>query len=263
VAKSMAKTIRPKRTIIFVAFTAEEAGLIGSRYFMSQIANYYSGDIIANINLDTDGRLFDKKLIVINGSSAKEWKFVFMGTDYTTGVKSELITQDLDASDQVAFIEKGIPAVQLFTGATEDYHRPSDTYEKIDGKGLVKVATVTKEVVVYLADRDLLFEYTGKAPAATPTSTKPKINRKASTGSIPDFSYTGNGVRISSVKEGSPGDKAGLAEGDIINALNDDKITNLMDYSNALKKYQPGDVVKLDIMRDGQEKIISITLGER
>ena len=264
VAKSMAKTIRPKRTIIFVAFTAEEAGLIGSRYFMSQFENYYKGDIIADINLDTDGRLFDKKLIVINGSSAKEWKFVFMGTDYTTGVKSELITQELDASDQVAFIEKGIPAVQLFTGATEDYHRPSDTYEKIDGKGLVKVATVTKEVVVYLADRDLPFEYTGKAaPAATQTSAKPKINRKASTGSIPDFSYTGEGIKIGSVMKDSPGEKAGLLKDDVITALNGEKVINLMEYSEALKKYQPGDVIELDILRDGQEKIISITLGER
>ena len=263
VAKSMAKTIRPKRTIIFVAFTAEEAGLIGSRYFMSQLKKHFKGDVIADINLDTDGRLFDGKLIVINSNSAKEWKFVFMGTDYTTGVKSELITQDLDASDQVAFIEKGIPAVQLFTGATEDYHRPSDTYEKIDGKGLVKVATVTKEVVAYLADRDLPFEYTGKATPATQQTSQPKTVRKAATGSIPDFSYQGEGVKVSSVKKDSPGEKAGLLKDDIIIVFGDEKVSNLMDYSNALKKYQPGDVVDMTILRNGQEKVISITLGER
>jgi len=263
IARSMGKTVRPKRTIIFVAFTAEEAGLIGSRYFVSQLKKHYKGDVIADINLDTDGRLFDNKLMVINSSSAKEWKFVFMGTDYTTGVKTELITQDLDASDQVAFIEKGIPAVQLFSGPNEDYHRPSDTYDKIDGKGLVKVAMVAKEVVVYLGDRDTPFEYTGKATPATQSTSQPKTVRKAATGSIPDFSYQGEGVKVSSVKEDSPGAKAGLLKGDIIIVFGDEKVSNLMDYSNALKKYQPGDVVDMTILRDGQEKVISITLGER
>ena len=265
-AKSMGKTLKPKRTVIFVAFTAEEAGLIGSRYFVSQLKNHYKGNVIADINLDTDGRLFDNKLMVINSSSAKEWKFVFMGTDYTTGIKTDLITQDLDASDQVAFIEKGIPAVQLFSGPNEDYHRPTDTYDKIDSQGLVKVATVAKEVVVYLADRDTPFEFTGKAtPANTGTqaASKPKTARKAATGSIPDFSYQGEGVKISSVIEGSPGEKAGLRKDDIITVFGDEKIGDLMEYSNALKKYQPGDVVEMIILRDGQEKVISIALGER
>jgi hypothetical protein len=266
VAKSMAKTVRPKRTIIFVAFTGEEAGLIGSRYFVSQFKKHFKGDIIADINLDTDGRLFDNKLMVINSSSAKEWKFVFMGTDYTTGIKTDLITQDLDASDQVAFIEKGIPAVQLFSGPNEDYHRPSDTYDKIDGKGLVKVATVTKEVVVYLGEREEPFEYTGKAPSANKTPTpasKANTGRRAATGSIPDFSYSGEGVKLGSVITDSPAEKAGLIKGDIITAFGGKKVGNLREYSELLKKHQPGDVVEMTILREGKEKVVSIILGER
>ena len=263
-ARSMAKTTKPKRTIVFVAFTGEEAGLTGSRYFVSQAKKYFRGTIIADVNLDTDGSLFDKHLLVLNGNSAKEWKFVFMGTDYTTGIKSDVIQQELDASDQVSFIEQGIPAIQLFTGATENYHRPSDTFDRIDGQGLVKVATVSKEVIEYLADRDTPFEFTGKASSAdTATTTKPKINRKASTGSIPDFSYTGEGVKIGSVIEGSAGEKAGLKVGDIIISLNGEVVKNLMEYSNALKKFQPGETVKLGILREGNEKVISITLSER
>ncbi len=263
-SKSMAKNIQPKRTIVFVAFTGEEAGLVGSRYFVSQANQYFQGNILANVNLDTDGSLFDKKLLVLNGNSAKEWKFVFMGTDYTTGVKSEVIAQELDASDQVAFIEKGIPAVQLFTGATENYHKPSDTYDKIDGKGLVKVATVAKEVMEYLADRDTPFEFTGKA-ASTETSTteKPKTIRKASTGSIPDFSFTGEGVKIASVSSDSPGEKAGLLAGDIITSINGETVKTLSEYSNILKKFQPGDTVELGILREEKAKVIPITLGER
>lgn len=263
-AKSMAKTIQPKRTIVFVAFSGEEAGLIGSRYFVSQANQYFQGNILANVNLDTDGSLFDKKLLVLNGNSAKEWKFVFMGTDYTTGVKSEVIAQELDASDQVSFIEKGIPAVQLFTGATENYHKPSDSYDKIDGKGLVKVATVAKEVIEYLADRDTPFEFTGKVTTTgATTSEQPKTVRKASTGSIPDFSFTGEGVKIASVSSDSPGEKAGLLAGDIITSIEGETVKTLSEYSTILKKFQPGDTVKLGILREEEAKVIQITLGER
>lgn len=262
-AQTMAKTVKPKRTIVFLACTAEEAGLIGSRYFVEHIKDYFNGKIFANVNLDTDGSLFDKKLLVLNANSAKEWKFIFMGTDYTTGVKSEVIEQELDASDQVAFIEKGIPAVQLFTGATGNYHRPSDVIENIDGKGMVKVAIVAKEVLVYLADREDPMNYTGTANVANKTPEKPKLARKASTGSIPDFAYKGIGIRIGSVKSGSTGEAAGLKAGDIITELNGEKTDNLKMYSDLLKKYQPGDVVSLKILRGDEEKTISLKLGER
>ena len=262
-AHTMAKTVKPKRTIVFLACTAEEAGLIGSRYFVAHSKDYFKGKIFANVNIDTDGSLFDKKLLVLNANSAKEWKFIFMGTDYTTGVKSEVIENELDASDQVAFIEKGIPAVQLFTGATENYHRPSDTFEKIDGKGLVKVATVSKEVLVYLADREDPMNYAGKTPGITKAPEKNKTNRRVSTGSIPDFAYKGKGVKIASVISGSVGEVAGLQAEDVITEVDGVKTDNLKTYSDLLKKYQPGDVIKLKVLRGEKEETISLKLGER
>jgi len=263
-ARSMAKTLKPKRTIVFLACTAEEAGLIGSSYYVEHSKDYFPGNIFANVNIDTDGSLFDTKLLVLNGNTAKEWKFIFMGTDYTTGVKSDVITQELDASDQVSFIRKQIPAVQLFTGPTANYHRPSDTYEKIDGPGLVKVATVAKEVITYLADREDAMPFTGKNASAAPhTSRKAKTERRASTGSMPDFSYRGEGVRISSVMEGSSGAKAGLLAQDVIIKIDDTKVKDLKEYSDLLKTYQPGDKIRMTVLRDGKEKIISLLLGER
>ncbi len=264
-ARTMAKTAKPKRTIVFLACTAEEAGLIGSRYYVEHQSEYFSGAIFANVNIDTDGSLFDKKLMILNANTAREWKFIFMGTDYTTGVKSEVITQDLDASDQVAFIEQGIPAVQLFTGPTPNYHRPSDTYDKIDGKGLVKVATVSKEVLLYLADREDPMPFTGSTAKEKTTTqkTQKKENRRVSTGSIPDFAFQGPGIKISGITPGSAGEKAGLQTGDIILELNDEKIDNLKTYSALLKKYQPEDIVRLKILREEKEKEIELTLGER
>ncbi len=262
-AHSMAKTVKPKRTILFLACTAEEAGLIGSRYFVAHSKDYFEGKIFANVNIDTDGSLFDKKLLVLNANSAKEWKFIFMGTDYTTGVKSEVIDKDLDASDQFAFIEKGIPAVQLFTGATENYHRPTDTFEKIDGKGLVKVAIVSKEVLGYLADREEAMNYTGKAPGIYKAPETNKTSRRVSTGSIPDFAYKGKGIKIASIMAGSAGEIAGLQAEDIIIELDGIKTDDLKTYSDLLKKYQPNDVVNLKVLRADKEKMISLKLGER
>lgn len=266
-AKNMSK-LKPKRTIIFAAFTGEEAGLIGSHYFVEHLKDYYKGVPFADVNLDTDGSLFDKKLMILNANTAREWKFIFMGTDYTTGVKSEVVQQQLDASDQGSFIEKGIPAVQLFTGATQNYHRPTDTWEKLDPKGLVKVATVTKEVLEYLADRQYPMPFTGKinkkvAGDSQSQSNMPKKKRRVSTGSVPDFAYTGNGVKIGAVIEGSPGDKAGLKKGDIIIAVNDDKVTDLQNYTVILKKHQPGDKVQIKVLRAGKEKVVDLELGER
>jgi len=262
-ATTMAKTIKPKRTIVFIATSAEEAGLIGSRYFVEHRKDFFKNEIFAAINLDTDGSLFDKKLLVLNGNTAKEWKFIFMGTDYTTGIKSEVIEKQLDASDQMAFIEQGIPAVQLLTGATENYHRPTDTYEKIDSKGLVKVATVTKEVVEYLADRIEPMPFTGKTDKTYQQTSTTKTNRRVSTGSVPAFDYSGTGVKIGAIIPGSPAEKSGLKTDDIIIAINDIKTDDLKTYSDVLKKYNPGDTVKITVLRKNVTQTVSVILEAR
>jgi len=190
-AKILSKTIKPARAIIFIAFTAEEAGLDGSRYFVNNYKMFPINKILANINIDTVGRLFGNKLMVLNSNTAREWKFIFMGTDFTTGVASDLITQDLDASDQMAFIEEGIPGVQLFyTDISSDYHKPEDDADKIDADGLVKVATVAREILEYLAEREEPMVFTGKARSgkqSMPKIDKKSGERKAATGLMPDF----------------------------------------------------------------------------
>ena len=263
-ARNMATSSKPKRTIVFLACTAEEAGLIGSRYFVKNSKEHFSGEIFANVNMDTNGSLFDKKLMVLNANTAKEWKFIFMGTDYTTGIASEIIEKPLDASDQMAFIEKGIPAVQLFTGPTENYHRPSDTWDKIDAAGMVKVATVTKEVIEYLATRVEPMTVLGGQSKGNPShGMGQKTTRKVSTGAMPDFAFKGDGVKVGSVMKDSAGEKAGLQTGDVIVGLNETKITDLKQYSDLLKKFKPGDEVKLKIDRNGEAKEIKLVLGSR
>ncbi len=267
IAKTLGKTAKPARTIIFVAFTAEESGLIGSRYFVANYKKFTIEKILANLNLDTVGRLFENKLMVLNSNTAREWKFIFMGTDFTTGVSSELISQDLDASDQMAFIEKGVPGVQLFyTGIGSDYHVPEDDTEKIDAAGLVKVATVTREIIEYLANREEPMAFTGKAKSGKhemPQMGKKGGERKAATGTMPDFAYSGEGVKIAGVSEDSPAAKAGILKDDVITAFNGKAVKNLKDYSNFLKEHKPGDTVTFTIDRNGEKKDVELTLSER
>ncbi len=263
-AKSLGKSLKPARTIIFVCFTGEEAGLIGSRYFVANYNKYPVNKILANLNLDTVGRLFGNKLMVLNSNSAREWKFIFMGTDFTTGVSTDLVTQDLDASDQTAFIEKGVPGVQLFyTGIKSNYHEPGDVADKIDADGLVKVATVSREVLEYLADRTEPLQFTGHTAGSNSSTQKNTGERKASTGAMPDFSFNGEGVRIADVSENSPAANAKLQKGDVIIGFEGKPVKNLTDYTNFLKQHKLGDTVKLSINRNGETKEVNVTLSER
>ncbi len=261
-----------ERPIYFVAFTAEESGLVGSRYFIKNLPKEIAKEgIIANLNFDTVGRLFQNKLIIINSESAREWRFIFMGTDYVTGIPTELIKEKLDASDQVAFLENGIPAIQFFSGANKDYHKPSDTIEKIDKSGLVKVATVGKEVAEYLANRKEPLTFTGEIKssetksAETTQKTQPtqNTNRSVKTGIVPDFSFSDGGVRVSDVYENSSAEMVEIKVGDIITAIDGNKISNLREYSNKLKEYRPGQKVEFTILRDGKELKKKLILEEK
>ncbi|NNG26189.1 MAG: M20/M25/M40 family metallo-hydrolase, partial [Ignavibacteriaceae bacterium] len=206
-AKLMGKTDKPKRTIVFVAFTGEEAGLVGSKHYVNNFTEFPADKVVANINLDTVGRLFEKKLLILNGESAREWKFIFMGTEYVTGIPISMVTEQLDASDQKAFIDAGIPAIQLFSGPEEDYHKPTDTYDKIDADGMVKVAAVTKEVVQYLAEREEPLTFPEKKEEESQTEKNEqteKKQRRVSSGTMPDFEYSGEGMKIGAVMPDSP-----------------------------------------------------------
>lgn len=261
--QTLSKTLKPERTIIFIAFSAEESGLLGSKYYVQNAGKYPVNKIMGVLNMDTVGRLGNKKLLVLNSNTAREWKFIFMGTSYVTGVEVEMVTQDLDASDQVSFINAGVPGVQFFSGAHRDYHRPTDIIDKIDADGLVKVATFVREGILYLAEREDPMTFMGTKKQEKPGHPVQQGNRKVSTGSMPDFTYSGVGVRIASLSPDSPAQKAGLKSGDIIIQLGKHKVANLREYSEALKSYQPGDKVDLVYKRKGMEHTTKIELAER
>ncbi len=263
-ARVLAQGARPQRTIIFVAFTGEENGLRGSQYFVSHYKRFPIKNIIADLNLDTVGRLHDQKVLILNSSSAREWPFIFMGAGYVTGVESEMVTQQLDASDQVSFIKAGVPAVQIFSGAHRDYHRPTDTWDKIDAQGLVKIASLTKEVLLYLAnDRKEPLTFKGQAQNTSASRPSVKGQRRVSTGILPDFTFQGAGVKIKSIAPDSPARKAGLQAGDVLVQVDDQPVKNLKDYSNILKAHRPGDTISILFDRNGHQQKTKVVLEAR
>jgi hypothetical protein len=261
-ARTMAAEPARARPVLFAVVTGEEAGLLGSRRLLDSM----SGEIepFACVNLDTVGRLADGRLYVLNSDTAREWRFIFMGVGYTTGAPIEVVSEPLDASDQVACIERGIPAVQLFTGPTADYHRPSDTADTIDGDGLVVVAEAAHEAVAYLAERtepltvSIEAGHPGDRPSAAPTG-----ERRASLGTMPDFAFTGEGVRVQQVMPGSAAERAGIAPGDVVVALDGTPVTDLRGYANLLKAFAPGDEIDVTVVRGTEETTLRARLGAR
>jgi aminopeptidase N len=265
---------KPQRSIVFVAFTGEESGLAGSRYYVEQAGRFPVAQVIGAINLDTVGRLGDQRLSVIGTGTASEWQHIFRGASFVTGVESRNIPEAMQASDQVSFVQKGVPAVQIFTGANADYHRPSDTAEKIDGPGLVKVATFVREGVVYLAGRAEPLSNTIAAPAGAaaqpagqPTAARPPAAagtaRRVSFGTVPDFAFAGPGVRVGGLVAGSPAETAGIREGDVIRAIDGKPVANLQAFSSLLAAFAPGQAVTATLSREGKDVTVTLTLTER
>lgn len=260
-ARVLKETSAPSRTILFAAFSGEEEGRLGSRMYVQKEETYPVSSCIGMVNLDTVGRLGRKKLLVLGANSAREWVHIFRGAGFATGVEIKTVSEDLDSSDQKSFQEAGIPGVQLFSGAHPDYHRPTDTADKIDGAGLVKAASVAKEAAEYLANRDQ--PLTSMLRPGRPVRPESRAERTVSLGTIPDFSFSGSGVKLSGVIEGSPAEAAGLKEGDVITAVNNAAVSGLKEFSDRLKTLKPGDPVSVSYKRGGREQTVTTRVKGR
>jgi C-terminal processing protease CtpA/Prc len=216
------------------------------------------------LNIDTVGRLADGKVTIFGTGSARELPFIFMGAGAVTGVPVQAVAQEIDASDHTAFVEAGVPAVQLFASVASDYHRPSDTADKIDYAGLGKVAAILKEATDYLAARTEPLAFSGSVAAAQPRApAAPTTTRRAATGIVPDMTHQGEGVRVGSVQPGSGAETAGLKPGDRLLALGGAKTSNLRALADALKDLAPGQTVDVEFSRDATILSGTLRLGER
>ncbi len=259
-ARVIGKGEAHQRSVVFVAFTAEEAGLLGARHYVRNTDAYPVDRVIANLNMDTVGRLGDNAVMIFGGLSSDDWPVFFADVSAATGIDVKLAKSNLSASDNAAFVEVGVPAIQIFSGAGRDYHRPSDTPDKIDADGMVKVATLVREAVEKLAARKEPMKFRLVETTERPQGSR---QRRVGTGTMPDFAFAGPGVRVQSIAVNSPAEKAGLRQGDIIVGLGNSGVADLVDFTRVLGEFEPGDVVEFRYMRDGDERTGSMTLTVR
>jgi membrane-associated protease RseP (regulator of RpoE activity) len=258
-ARAFAGGPRPQRSVLFMAFTGEESGLLGSTHFVAHPT--IAGRMTTMINLDMVGRLGTGPLIVYGVDTAEQWRTLVEPAATRAGITIATRGEGYGPSDHTAFYTKDIPVLHLFTNTHGDYHKPTDDADKIDAAGLEKVIRMVVEIASAVAARPeqlTLRRGAGKPPAANSAGTGGTY-----LGSVPDFSPVERGVKLSGVTPGSPADKAGVRAGDIIVGMGQLEVADLQGLTDALRAHKPGDAVPLRLIRDGKPLTLEVTLGTR
>jgi Zn-dependent M28 family amino/carboxypeptidase len=266
-ARWFSKQPKPKRGILFLCFAGEEMGLLGSEYY-TEHPEIGLDKAAAMINMDMIGRLRNGKLYiggVASGVGLREMLDKItpqyqMTIDYSD-------TSGYGSSDHTSFTIKGVPVLFFFSGLHSDYHKPSDTWDKIDAEGAAKVLQLVAQTAGELQSEPGRPQFVRVAPAhgsgAGPVSSSSGGGYGPYFGSIPDFGEGAKGVKFADVREGSPAAKAGFKAGDVMIEFDGKKIENLYDFTYALQAKKPGDEVAVKVLRGGAPVEAKVLLTKR
>jgi hypothetical protein len=247
---------------VFVHFTGEEMGVVGSSHYVDDPTRPLES-VEAMLNMDMVGRMKDDKLMVMGVGTAAEFPALVTRANHARRDTFAIKTSEdgYGPSDHSSFYKRKVPVLMLFTGAHADYHKPSDTADKIDYPDLGRVATFAAALIESLDVRPRVQYETAKADTVGRIAGGGGYG--AYLGTIPDYMQTEGGVLLSGVRAGGPADKAGIAGGDVIVGFDGVRIDNIYDYTYALRSRKPGQQVRITIKRKGQEQEILVTLGRR
>lgn len=244
------KTANSSNNYLFMAFSGEEMGLLGSNYFTKNAtldlskANYM-------INMDMVGRLKqDSTLAVYGVGTSPRWKQTLSATN--PGFKIVENESGVGPSDHTSFYLQDIPVLHFFTGQHDDYHKPGDDTEKLNYEGMDAISNYIFDVITELdKSGKLAFRKTKNESEETPRF-------KVGLGVVPDYLFDGEGMRVDGISEDKPAQKAGLQKGDIVIKLGDSAIVDMMSYMRALSVFQAGDSTQVVVKRDGKTVEASI-----
>lgn len=250
-----------RRTIVLANFTGEELGLLGSAHFV-EASPVPLPSVQAMVNFDMIGRLRNDKLIVYGVATATELPELLARAN-SGGLKLSAVGDGFGPSDHASFYAKDLPVLHMFTDLHDEYHRATDVASRIDAAGELRVVEFAERVVRELADRPARLTFT-KAP----TTANPRAAERAGSGvylgSIPDMGAADVvGMRITGVRAGSPADLGGLKGGDVIVEFAGLPVKDIYSYTDALNGKQPGDVVKIVVIRGTERVTLTVTLGKR
>lgn len=252
---------------LFLAFSGEEMGLLGSNWWSKHPAVPLE-ELNYMINFDMVGRLDSLNTVIINGvGTSPAWNLLRPDTMAAkkpvkrgrgkpaepVPLKVKTTESGVGPSDHTSFYLKDVPAVHYFTGAHEDYHKPSDDEEKINYDGMVRVLRHVEDLIVAINDSaKVTFTKTAVDTSSTPSF-------KVTLGVVPDYAYSGEGMRIDGVTDGKPAAKAGLKAGDVVVKLGEHRITDMMSYMKGLGKFTKGEQTVVTVLREGREQKFNVT----
>jgi Iap family predicted aminopeptidase len=242
---------RPKRTLVFMAFGGEEEGLLGSNYYVNHpllpLAN-----TVAMINMDMIGRMKDSRLVIGGVGTAKEWR------DLMSSEKTFQLTLNEDGfgpSDHSSFYSKQIPVLFFWTGTHNDYHKPSDTFDKINYDDEARILEMVARVVNRLDTADKRLTYTTAKSDPAPRTGGFRVYL----GTIPNYADTNDGLLLDGVRDDSPAAKAGLKAGDRVVKIGSHDIRNVYDYTAALGEMKAGQEYVVEVVRGKEKLTLKIT----
>jgi Zn-dependent M28 family amino/carboxypeptidase len=243
-AKKLQKT-NTNNNYLFMAFSGEEMGLLGSNYFVKN-PTFDIKKVNYMINMDMVGRLKQDSTLAVYGVGTSTR---FKQTLKANNDKFKLVENEsgVGPSDHTSFYLSDIPVLHFFTGQHEDYHKPSDDFEKLNYDGMNIISNYIFAVISDLNNA-------GKLTFRTTKNESEEVPRfKVGLGVIPDYLYDGKGMRIDGVTEGRAAHKAGLLKGDVVIKLGETDITDMMSYMKALSTFSEGDSTKVVVDRDGKQ----------
>ncbi|SIO19949.1 Zn-dependent amino-or carboxypeptidase, M28 family [Singulisphaera sp. GP187] len=265
-ARRLARRTDPlPRRVVFMAFSGEERGLLGSKHYVEHPL-YPLKSTIMMVNFDMVGRLNDKQELTIYGTGTTPGaEGLVDALAQSAGFTLKKVAEGLGPSDQQSFYLKDIPVLFAFTGTHRDYHRPSDDTDRINFAGMSRIADFSELLLLDLVRRPQRPEFTkvvrkgGHGGGVDPG----RVSISAYLGSIPDYDDSIKGVKLSGVREGSPAEKGGLKANDIVVGFGGKPVATIYDYTESLGRYKPGDVVDVVVKRGEKEETLKITLGDR
>lgn len=247
---------KEKHNFLFIAFSGEELGLIGSKYYTTNPTKPLAS-VEAMINMDMIGRLDESKGVIVSGyGTSPFWGDVVKNASQKAGLKFTPDSSGVGASDHTSFYLKDIPVLQFFSGGHGDYHKISDDADKINYEGEVKILHMVANVINATDRSTSKLEF---VQTTNPHSADTRSTFKVTLGVMPDYSYTGKGLKIDGVTAGRPASKAGIQSGDIIIKLAGKDIGTIYDYMEILGAHEKGEQVDARYIRDGKNVDVKVT----
>jgi hypothetical protein len=248
-----------KRTVVFMLFNGEEAGLLGSAYF-TKSKLFQDMNVTAMINLDMVGRLSDNKLNIGGTGTSSLWSNLIDSLNKTYNFNLNKTPDGFGPSDHASFYSQNVPVLFFFTGNHPDYHKPSDDWDKINGAGEESITKMVYDIAITMANLPGKIDF---IKVVTSNENKTMGNIRVYIGTIPDYSSQAEGMEITGVKAGSPAEKGGLQAKDVIIKFGKHDIKNVYDYTYALAEYKPNEEVDVVVKRNGETVTLKVVCGSR